>query len=241
MSGFSFRKKIEHRLRVLLGRAYRPIVSKAENFSMLGGEEEGYGVWPCVLELLNSNSVVYSAGVGFDIKFDLALMKRTGVTVFAFDPTPRVVEWIRESIDSSQFRFEPIGLGSQDAEMEFALPLDEKSVSGTLMAEGTSGSRKIKVPVERVRTIMKRLLHEKIDLLKLDIEGAEYGVLRDMLDIGILPTQILVEFHHGKRKKGRVPVSETKNLVERLKGFGYSIFWASESGRELALVRRGAA
>ena len=97
------------------------------------------------------------------------------------------------------------------------------------------------MPVERVRTIMKRLLHEKIDLLKLDIEGAEYGVLRDMLDIGILPTQILVEFHHGKRKKGRVPVSETKNLVERLKGFGYSIFWASESGRELALVRRRAA
>ena len=241
MSGFSFRKKIEHRLRVLLGRAYRPIVSEAENFAMLGGEEEGYGVWPCILELLNSNSVVYSAGVGFDIKFDLALMERTGVTVFAFDPTPRVVEWIRESIDASQFRFEPIGLGSRDAEMEFALPLDEKSVSGTLMAEGTSESRKIKVPVERVRTIMKRLLHEKIDLLKLDIEGAEYGVLRDMLDMGILPTQILVEFHHGKRKKGRVPVSETKNLVERLKGFGYSIFWASESGRELALVRRRAA
>ena len=143
MSGFSFRKKIEHRLRVLLGRAYRPIVSEAENFAMLGGEDEGYGVWPCILELLDPNSVVCSAGVGFDIKFDLALMERTGVTVFAFDPTPRVVEWIRESIDSSQFRFEPIGLGSQDAEMEFALPLDEKSVSGTLMAEGTSGSRTV--------------------------------------------------------------------------------------------------
>ena len=71
--------------------------------------------------------------------------------------------------------------------MEFALPLDEKSVSGTLMAEGTSGSRKTKVPVERVRTIMKRLLHEKIDLLKLDIEGAEYSVLRGMLDIAYNP------------------------------------------------------
>ena len=106
------------------------------------------------------------------------------------------------------------------------------------MAEGSSLSRTIKVPVERVSTIMKRLSHEKIDLLKLDIEGAEYGVLPDMLDMGVLPTQILVEFHHGKRKKGRVPVSETKNLVERLKGFGYFIFWASESGRELALVRR---
>ena len=97
------------------------------------------------------------------------------------------------------------------------------------------------MPVERVSAVMKRLLHEKIDLLKLDIEGAEYSVLSDMLDMGILLTQILVEFHHGKRKKGRVPVSETKNLVERLKGFGYSIFWASQSGRELALVRRRAA
>ena len=238
MSRFSFRKKIEHRLRVLLGRAYRPSVSKGEHFTLLGGEGEGYGVWPCILELLNSNSVVYSVGVGFDIKFDLALMERAGVTVFAFDPTPRVVEWIGESIDSSQFRFEPIGLGWQDAEMEFALPIDETSVSGTLMAEGSSLSRTINVPIERMSTIMKRLSHEKIDLLKLDIEGAEYGVLRDMLDMGVLPTQILVEFHHGKRRKGRVPVSETKKLVERLRGFGYSIFWASESGRELALVRR---
>ena len=122
--------------------------------------------------------------------------------------------------------------------MEFALPVDETSVSGTLMAEGSSLSRTINVPIERVSTIMKRLSHEKIDLLKLDIEGAEYRVLRDMLDMGVLPTQILVEFHHGKRRKGRVPVSETKKLVERLRGFGYSIFWASESGRELALVRR---
>ena len=241
MSRFSFRKKIEHRLRVFFGRAYRPRVSKGGHFAMLGGEGEGYGVWPCILELLNSNSVVYSVGVGFDIKFDLALMERTGATLFAFDPTPRVVEWIKESIDSSQFKFEPIGLGWRDAEMEFALPVDKTSVSGTLMAEGSSVSRRIKVPVERVSTIMKRLSHEKIDLLKLDIEGAEYSVLRDMLDMGVLPTQILVEFHHGKRKKGRVPVSETKKLVERLKGFGYSIFWASESGRELALVRRRAA
>ncbi|GIS18490.1 MAG: hypothetical protein CM15mP120_04060 [Pseudomonadota bacterium] len=49
---------------------------------------------------------------------------------------------------------------------------------------------------------MRDLGHDHLDVLKMDIEGAEYAVLDDMLQSNILPDQLLVEFHHGKRKKG---------------------------------------
>jgi len=37
--------------------------------------------------------------------------------------------------------------------------------------------------------------HTHIDLLKIDIEGAEYQVLDNMLHENILPTILCIEFH----------------------------------------------
>ena len=47
--------------------------------------------------------------------------------------------------------------------------------------------------------------HEMLDLVKLDVEGAEYDALSEMLRMDIFPTQVLVEFYHrfpgiGQRK-----------------------------------------
>jgi Methyltransferase FkbM domain len=50
-----------------------------------------------------------------------------------------------------------------------------------------------KLPVKRLATIMKELGHTRLDVLKMDIEGDEYDVLRDIADIPI--RQILVEMH----------------------------------------------
>ena len=43
--------------------------------------------------------------------------------------------------------------------------------------------------------------HSKIDLLKLDIEGAEIEVLQQMLDDKIFPGYVLVEFDLLLKKK----------------------------------------
>ena len=48
---------------------------------------------------------------------------------------------------------------------------------------------------------MKEVAFKKIDLLKLDIEGAENHVIPDMLDKKIFPAQILVEFDELRTKK----------------------------------------
>ncbi|GIS18489.1 MAG: hypothetical protein CM15mP120_04050 [Pseudomonadota bacterium] len=79
MKEFGWRKRIEHQLRVWLGRAYRPAQVEDLGATMFGGG--GYGAWPCLAERLHRDSVVYSVGIGFDVQFDLALIERFGLTV----------------------------------------------------------------------------------------------------------------------------------------------------------------
>jgi hypothetical protein len=77
------------------------------------------------------------------------------------------------------------------------------------------------LPVERVATAMRRLGHEHVDLLKLDIEGAEYDVIDDVLRDRLAIRQILVEFHD--RFEG-IEAVRTARTVESLLDNGYVLF-----------------
>ena len=51
-------------------------------------------------------------------------------------------------------------------------------------------------PVKSLSTIMKEKNIDKIDLIKMDVEGEEYRVLPNMIKSNIFPTQICIEFHN---------------------------------------------
>ena len=61
------------------------------------------------------------------------------------------------------------------------LPQPENAVSGTVVPAAVADQETVAVPVSRLSTIMSELGHERLDVLKMDIEGAEYAVLDDML------------------------------------------------------------
>ena len=72
------------------------------------------------------------------------------------------------------------------------------------------------------------------DLVKMDIEGAEYTVLPDMLAAGVTPTQLLIEFHHRWREVG---AGRTRAMLRLLRKHGYRVAHVATKGRELTLVR----
>jgi len=76
---------------------------------------------------------------------------------------------------------------------------------------------------------MERLGHNHIDVLKMDIEGAEYGVIADLLSCNIRVDQLLVEFHHRWPEVG---VQKTKQAIRELNRAGYRIFHISQTGEE---------
>jgi hypothetical protein len=73
--------------------------------------------------------------------------------------------------------------------------------------------------LDQIRSI--KIRSNRIDLLKLDIEGSECKVLNSMLDSKIYPKVLCIEFDlylKGKDKNG-----ETTDTIQRLMDQGYSI------------------
>eukprot|EP00667_Euglena_gracilis_P015867 EG_transcript_16531 len=125
--------------------------------------------------------VSYSFGLAFDWSYDRDISRVC--RDYAFDPTLRVK-------------------GSQD------MRHDEKHVEGfdiDYFSMGLSGhgnpilnSRK-RIPTMTLQAVMKLLGHDHIDVLKVDVEGSEWGMLHSMADWPDSPLdrtdQILLEMH----------------------------------------------
>ena len=105
------------------------------------------------------------------------------------------------------------------------LYLGGQEVSSSLLAEKTSGGvspdRFVDVPTVRLGPILQSLCGYEV-VLKLDVEGAEYDVLEQLLDDGAPSLRDLFVDFHADRIAG-FPVERHNELVARLLAFGFPL------------------
>jgi len=196
-----------------------------------------YADWTFSPRNLDEHSVIYSFGVGEDISFDLKLIQHFKLHIHAFDPSPRSIEWVQKQKLREEFHFYPFGLADQDGSITFSEPA-EPGIHSLKISDSANGSaaglKTHLLPVQRLPTILKKLGHERIDLLKMDIEGAEYEVIEDIINSSSPISQILIEFHHRFESIG---IGMTQQAISRLNGAGYRIFNVSASGEEISFIK----
>ena len=190
-----------------------------EERASLGLERIGsdYGGWIVPASLIAHDWVCYCGGVGEDITFDLGLIERFGVSVIAFDPTPRAIAHVAvAAADEPRFRFMPVGLWSEDTTLRFFAPKDPAHVSHSVVNLQRTAEY-FEAPVRSLLSVMSELGHRSIDLLKLDIEGAEHRVLAATLAAGIRPKVICTEIDQ--------PVGALRfwSTIRRVRSAGYSL------------------
>ena len=197
-----------------------------------------HGGWCFSAGDINKDSIVYSLGVGEDIEFDLLIVERFGSEVHAFDPTPSTIAMLSKTRLPDRFHFHPWAIAAQDGSLKFYPRVrkdgSKSDVMYTMIAEQASKDDAINVPAFSLNSVTTKLGHSRIDLLKMDIEGAEYEVLEGLLASPIKPQQLLVEFHH--RFPG-IGLEKTANIIRHLKSQGYRIFAVSGNSREVSFLR----
>jgi FkbM family methyltransferase len=225
-------RRVRRAVRCAVGRDIQFPVQTRETTVSLGAEGAAWSVCPGGL---GRDSVIYSVGIGTDISFDLALIERYGVTVHAFDPTPGSIAWLEAQTLPARFKWQQVGLAAHDGQASFFPPDNPTFISHSMLPRPVGDGRAIRVDVRRVRTLMRDLGHDRLDVLKMDIEGAEYDVVDDILASGVAIEQLLIEFHHRFPDVG---IERTRQAVRKLNAAGYRIFVASDTGEEYGFIRR---
>ncbi|MDX1904382.1 MAG: FkbM family methyltransferase [Thermonemataceae bacterium] len=227
------KKKLKKYLYLFLGKYKYLKIRDKRKHKWYGKEYSGFFV---DTELIKPEAIVYSFGVGEDISFDRELIADYQAEIFAFDPTPKSIEWLSKQVLPTSFHFFSIGIATYTGEASFYLPKNKNFVSGSsLIQENVDVADSITVKMKKLSEIMTELGHRHIDVLKMDIEGSEYEVLEQILDEELSIGQILVEFHERFIENG---AKRTEKIVGKMKDKGFLVFACSDSFEEVSFVNK---
>ncbi|MBB6269815.1 FkbM family methyltransferase [Pedobacter cryoconitis] len=226
----------------MLGIHHQSNVKPLKNLSYFGSERHGYMVPD---NFLASNSICYCVGAGEDISFDTELKIAFDSRVYIFDPSPYGINHFNEvkdyvnhgtpltldktlapyvyHISSKQFseiKFVPVGLWDEKKTLKFYDPEKENYSSHSAILF-TDSKKFIEAPVNRLSNLMKELDHQHIDLLKIEIEGAEYKVIDTIIEDKLNVKAILVEFDEVYNTTDKSFHFRIKKSCDSLRKAGY--------------------
>lgn len=171
---------------------YTLFLRRGFGLARLGGE----CAWSIHPDHLDSRSHVLCAGAGHDISFELECIRRFGCDVTLLDPSPTGAATVsHQAAANPKLRFLPDALTESDGEAHFAPPADAEE--GSFRQVSNSGTAAYRYPSRSIQSLMREFGWNRLDLLKIDIEGSEYEVLQQVIGDQIDVRQICVEFHHG--------------------------------------------
>jgi FkbM family methyltransferase len=170
----------------------------------------------------NPHPVIVDCGsnIGMAILFFKALYPEARIT--AFEPAPWACAAIEETIRANGLRDVAVhNAALADAEGTLELFHDPAHPGSAVMS--VFRDRMPGEPMRVPAVCLSRYLTGPVDFLKLDVEGSELAVLRDLVASGAIGQirQMVIEFHHHMNPAVDI-LSECLALLEQ-NGFGYQL------------------
>jgi FkbM family methyltransferase len=190
-----------------------------------------YGGWIIPSAIVEPGWTCYCVGAGGDVSFDLELIRRFDVRVRCVEPVEEyVTQALHAANGNTRFSAYRAAIARSDGpvRMEHTRHPGSRSLSSTNLYDS---HEYIQAPGRTLPSLMRELGDERMDLLKLDIEGGEYDVL-PALDLRALEVKVLaIQIHHNRS------VAQAQRLIEHLLTTGYELL-AIESVLKLTFAQQ---
>jgi len=241
----------------LIKRFYRrPKVTYCRNLIAIGTK---YGGWTIPDNYLTKDSIIYLVGAGEDLSFDCGIVEKYKSKVYIFDPTPRAkihFDSLINGINQNKkvpinnvkndfykikkenlmnLEFIELGIWDKKEDLKFYAPKKSEHVSHSIINLQKTEKYFI-AKVDRLSNIMKQLNHKQIDLLKIDIEGAEYNVIETIIQDNIKINVLCVEFDEAANPLDHKYMFRIKESITKLMKYGFKII-AADSNHNYTFIQ----
>ena len=139
---------------------------------------------------LNSESVVFDLG-GYEGQWASDIFAKYQSNVVIFEPYSKFYEKIRERFEKNdKVKIYDFGLSGKDQ----VLPI-------SVIADATStfkkGTDTVDIHLKNAESFLSKNQYEKIDLMKINIEGGEYDLLDHLIKVGVAGNivNLQIQFH----------------------------------------------
>jgi FkbM family methyltransferase len=217
------RRWFEHRL------AGIPVSGRGDPIAL----GSAYGAWMAPRSAIQPGWTCYCVGAGADISFDLELLRRFDARIRCVDPVPEYVAGARASAQGEPgFSVYHAAIANRDGPLRMQLTHHpgSRSLSSARLYDTSDF---IEVPGRTLQSLMAELGDDRIDLLKLDIEGGEYEVLPTLALPALGVKVFAIQLHHNRG------VASARAMIAELTMSGYELVAKLEPVR-LTFVHRDA-
>ena len=139
---------------------------------------------------LNQDSIVFDLG-GYEGQWASDIFCKYNCYIHIFEPVVTYSENIKKRFEkNNKVQVHSFGLASTNSSEKLSLSLDSSSIFG-------SGTNKIDIILVEAESFIHNSEIKFIDLMKINIEGAEYELLEYLIEEGIVSkiNNIQVQFH----------------------------------------------
>ena len=173
---------------------------------------------------ISSSSIIVDVGCGFEADFSRHMIDKYAARAIGVDPTDKHEPFLKklEEITNGQFTHKKwLVSGDSGKTMFYESVAGESGSIHTGHINIRKGeSRNYLVESVNLNDLPVQLGIQEIDILKLDIEGAEYNLFKEIDQLDLKPfRQIFIEFHH--RSLTDYSRRDTNEVVGAIKNKGY--------------------
>lgn len=170
------------------------------------------------IDVNNDAPLIFDCGAHIGVAAVFFVTKYPNSKILAFEPNPSSVVYFRQNasryLESNQITLHQVALGAKSEIVQLS-PTKE---AGSLLASTHFKYAGPSVPVQ-CHTLSSYLNeHTKVDLIKVDVEGAEWDIIQDLIDSNSLNKidNLVVEFHERPEDSGK-----TNTFVSLISSHGY--------------------